>query len=43
MKPSRRPEKWDVRKLAVASTILGIVKLAELFTALHIAKIINLP
>ncbi|MBS7641380.1 MAG: plasma-membrane proton-efflux P-type ATPase [Candidatus Bathyarchaeia archaeon] len=43
LKPSRRPEKWDVRKLAVASTILGIVKLAELFTALHIAKIINLP
>ncbi|MEM1587027.1 MAG: hypothetical protein QXX99_06300 [Candidatus Bathyarchaeia archaeon] len=42
LKPGRRPEKWDVRKLTLISTMLGIVKLAELFIALHIAKLINL-
>ncbi|MEM0017395.1 MAG: plasma-membrane proton-efflux P-type ATPase [Candidatus Korarchaeum sp.] len=42
LKPGRRPEKWNVRKLALISTMLGIVKLAELFIALHIAKLINL-
>ncbi|MEM1607548.1 MAG: plasma-membrane proton-efflux P-type ATPase [Nitrososphaerota archaeon] len=43
LKPSRRPEKWNITKLTVISTILGAVKLAELFIALHIAKLINLP
>ena len=42
LKPSRRPEKWNVRKLTVISTMLGVVKLAELFIALYMAKLINL-
>ncbi|MEM1612655.1 MAG: plasma-membrane proton-efflux P-type ATPase [Desulfurococcaceae archaeon] len=43
VKPSKKPEKWNIRKLTIISTILGIVKLVELFTALYIAKLVNLP
>ncbi|MEM4453011.1 MAG: plasma-membrane proton-efflux P-type ATPase [Thermosphaera sp.] len=43
VKPSKKPEKWNVRKLAMMSTILGSVKLVELFMALYIAKLVNLP
>ncbi|MEM3848721.1 MAG: plasma-membrane proton-efflux P-type ATPase [Zestosphaera sp.] len=43
LKPGRKPEKWDVRKLTAVSTTLGAVKLAELFMALYVAIFINLP
>lgn len=43
VRPSRKPEKWNVRKLTMMSTILGGVKLVELFMALYIAKSVNLP
>ncbi|MEM4826734.1 MAG: plasma-membrane proton-efflux P-type ATPase [Desulfurococcaceae archaeon] len=42
VKPSKKPEKWNIRKLTMISTILGIVKLVELFTALYVAKLVNL-
>ncbi|MEM0196423.1 MAG: hypothetical protein QXM43_02600 [Desulfurococcaceae archaeon] len=42
LKPGRRPKIWDARKLTLISTMLSIVKLMELFIALHIAKLINL-
>ncbi|MEM3988842.1 MAG: plasma-membrane proton-efflux P-type ATPase [Desulfurococcaceae archaeon] len=40
--PSKKPERWNIRKLTAISTMLGIVKLAELFIALYMAKLINL-
>lgn len=43
LQPSRRPERWNVRKLTMVSTLLGVVKLAELFAALYVAQLINLP
>lgn len=43
LRPSRRPERWNVRKLSLISTLIGVVKLAELFAALYLAKLINLP
>ncbi|MEM0474669.1 MAG: plasma-membrane proton-efflux P-type ATPase [Zestosphaera sp.] len=43
LRPSKRPEKWNIRKLTAISTLLGVVKLVELFIALFIANLINLP
>ena len=42
LRPSERPERWNMRKLVAISTMLGVVKLTELFAALYIAKLINL-
>lgn len=42
LKPSMKPERWNVRKLTMVSILLGIVKLVELFIALYIAKLIDL-
>lgn len=43
LKPGGKPEKWNVRKLTLISTVLGIIKLIELFVALYLGKLINLP
>ncbi|MEM4640368.1 MAG: plasma-membrane proton-efflux P-type ATPase [Thermofilum sp.] len=43
LQPSRRPERWNVKKLTLISTLLGIARLAELFGALYLARLIGLP
>ncbi|MGC9148876.1 MAG: plasma-membrane proton-efflux P-type ATPase [Sulfolobales archaeon] len=37
LRPSPRPEKWNIKKLVSISVILGLVKIIELFIALYIA------
>ncbi|WP_440059613.1 plasma-membrane proton-efflux P-type ATPase [Thermogladius sp. 4427co] len=36
LRPSTRPERWNIRKLISISIILGFVKIVELFIALYI-------
>ncbi|ADV64476.1 ATPase, P-type (transporting), HAD superfamily, subfamily IC [Desulfurococcus mucosus DSM 2162] len=36
LRPSSKPEKWNVRRLVKVSVILGLVKIAELFLALYL-------
>lgn len=43
LKPSRNPERWNVKKLTAISTILGGFKLVELFIALYLANLLGLP
>ncbi|MEM4655260.1 MAG: plasma-membrane proton-efflux P-type ATPase [Thermosphaera sp.] len=42
LKPSGSPERWNVRKLTAISTVLGGVKLVELFIALHLGSVLGL-
>ncbi|WP_042667843.1 plasma-membrane proton-efflux P-type ATPase [Desulfurococcus amylolyticus] len=37
LKPSRKPERWNIRKLVTVSVVLGFIKILELFLALYIA------
>jgi H+-transporting ATPase len=37
LKPSKKPERWNMRKLVTISVVLGLVKILELFLALYIA------
>jgi len=37
LRPSKRPERWNIRKLVTISVVLGLVKILELFLALYIA------
>ncbi|MCI4461679.1 MAG: plasma-membrane proton-efflux P-type ATPase, partial [Thermogladius sp.] len=37
LKPSKRPERWNLRKLVEVSVLLGLIKIVELFVALYIA------
>lgn len=36
LRPSEKPERWNIKKLVSISVVLGLVKLLELFVALYI-------
>jgi H+-transporting ATPase len=37
LRPSKKPERWNLRKLVEVSVVLGLIKIVELFAALYIA------
>ncbi|NAZ27500.1 MAG: HAD-IC family P-type ATPase, partial [Thermogladius sp.] len=37
LRPSKKPERWNLRKLVEISVVLGLIKIVELFAALYIA------